>query len=528
MLKRLLPIAILSAWPALAGTCSTEALSALQVPRLKVESAVPARGYCQVRGTVTTTGEAAPDGSARFEIRLPDQWNGKFLFYGVGGLAGSIPSNPDGFNAVGKGYAMAITDAGHEAPGTDAHWALTADGKADEAKVADYYFRAAHSVTVAAKELVRKHYAGDIRLAYFAGCSNGGRMALMEAQRYPDDYDGIIAGAPFMSVHAMMTPLRVMKGLTSAGYIPPKLWPVIDDALNASCDASDGVKDGLIQNPGKCAFDPASLVCKSGQAEQCLTSEQATTLKRYMEAVRDRRGRVVQPGFSITNGDGRGGMIAWNTGQTEPDFRNPERWTGNAPAGWLFADHITQYLVERNANYDTLDFDIGGDGVIGDAALKLFDERTGAADADDASRLLPFVRKGKKLLMYHGFSDPALTPYRSIIYYEQLAGLTKGYPNLQKNVRLFMVPGMQHCGGGPGPNAFDTLTPLDEWVSKGVPPERIEASGNGRTMPLCKFPEMAKYKGTGDVKDGANWSCSVQPSLTEVGPNGITAGLKAK
>lgn len=527
MLKRLLPFALLSAGAACAATCSTEALSALKVPHMRIDSAAVTADYCQVRGTVTTTGEGAPEGSARFEVRMPQNWNGKCLFYGVGGLAGSIPPNPDAFRAVGQGYAIAITDAGHEAAGTDARWALTADGKPDEAKIADYYFRAAHDVTLASKELVRKHYASDIRQAYFAGCSNGGRMALMEAQRFPDDYDGIIAGAPFMSVRAILQPLRVMKGEKEAGYIPPKLWPAIDEALNANCDAADGVKDGLIQNPGKCSFDPVSMICKNGATEGCLTPDQATTLKRYMEAVRDRRGRLVQPGFSITNGDGRGGMIAWNTGAVMPDYQNPERWTENAPAGWLFANHITQYLVERNPKYDSLEFDISPDGVIGDAALKLFDERTGTADADDPSHLLPFIRKGKKLLIYHGFSDPALTPYRSMIYYEKLADLTKGYPALQKNVRLFMVPGMQHCGGGPGPNSFDTLTPLDQWVAKGVAPESIEAKNGERTMPLCKFPEMAKYKGSGDVKDAANWSCSAAPSMLEVGADGSLAGLRA-
>ncbi len=528
MQKRLLLIALLTAGAACAATCTTEALSASNVPNLRVESAAPAGDACVVRGTVTTTGAGAPNGEARYEVRLPDNWNGKFLFYGVGGLAGSIPKNPDSFGAVRQGYAIAITDTGHQAGGTDARWSVKPDGKPDEAKVADYYFRAAHDVIVASKELVRKHYAGEIRQAYFAGCSNGGRMALVEAERYPDDFDGVIAGAPFISVHAMMTPLRVMKGLTPEGYIPPKLWPAIDAAMNASCDAADGVKDGLIQDPAKCSFDPASMVCKAGASENCLTSEQATTLTRYMSAVRDRRGRLVQPGLSITNGDGRGGMIAWNTGATPPDFNDPERWGDNAPAGWQFADHITQYLVERNPKFDALSFDLSADGVIGDAALKLFDERTRAADADDASHLLPFIRKGKKLLMYHGFSDPALTPYRSMIYYETLADLTMGYPKLQENVRLFMVPGMQHCGGGPGPNEFDTLTPLDEWVTKGMAPNRITASGNGRTMPLCKFPEMAKYKGAGDVKDAANWSCSASPALTEVGPNGVLAGLKGK
>ena len=220
--------------------------------------------------------------------------------------------------------------------------------------------------------------------------------------------------------------------------------------------------------------------------------------------------------------------------RTSPD---PELWSGPAPAGWLFANHIVQYLVKRDSKFNSLTFGISRDGVIPDEALKLYEERTGAGSADDPNKLKPFIQKNKKLLMYHGYSDPALSPFKTILFYEQLADLTRGgYGEVQKNVRLFMVPGMQHCGGGPGPNVFGTLTMLDEWVDRGIAPDQIIAAkytNDRRTepvirrMPLCKFPEQAKYSGSGDVNDAANWKCSGDQALLEAGPNGTAAGLAA-
>jgi len=535
---------LLIAVSAPAATCTVEALSALAIPHMTVQPATivapaePKPEYCKVGGAVITTGEGAPDGSARFEGRLPANWNGKFLFYGVGGLAGSIPPQYDSEGALAQGYAIAITDTGHQAAGTDARWALTATGEPDQAKIIDYYHRGAHSVTVAAKALVLRYYAVDsIKRAYFGGCSNGGRMALQEAERYPDDFDGIISGAPFMSVHAPMITLKILKDMQPDGYIPPALLSKVDQAIYASCDATDGVKDGLIQNPAKCAFDPSTLVCKAGATEDCLTPAQADTIKRYFEPVRSRGGRLATPGFAVTDLGGRGGAAAWTTGATAPNLSDPELWPTGAPAGWLFANHIVQYLVKHDPKFNSLTFGITHDGVISDEALKLYDERTGAGSADDPNKLKPFLQKNKKLLMYHGFSDPALTPFKTILFYEQLADLTKGsYSALQKNVRLFMVPGMQHCGGGPGPNVFGTLAALDDWVDKGQAPDQIIATkytNDRRTepvirrMPLCKFPEQAKYSGSGDVNDAANWSCSAMPSLLETGPNGVAAGLPA-
>lgn len=533
-MKPLLLIA--AAISAAAATCNTDAVAALSVANLKVDDAslVAAIGaapeYCKVTGSVTTKGEGAPDGSARYDIRLPANWNGKFLFYGVGGLAGAVPGQYDSEGALPQGYAIAVTDTGHQAGGTDARWAINGNNEPDRAKIVDYFYRAAHNVTVAAKALVLKYYAADsIKRAYFAGCSNGGRMALQEAEHYPDDYDGIVSGAPFMSIHAIMTPLKVLKEMTPDAYPSPGVLAKVDAAVYAACDAADGVKDGLIQNPGKCAFDVASLVCKDGATADCLTPGQAATIKRTVEPVRDPRGRLATPGLSITDLGSNGGMSAWTTGTVAPNSGDSELWTTGAPAGWLFANHITQYLVKYDSAYHSFDFGITADGAIPAAALKLFDDRTSPGSADDPSKLKPFLQKGKKLLLYHGFSDPALTPYKSMLFYEQLADLNGGYASLQKNARLFMVPGMLHCGGGPGPSAFRTLPVIDAWVEQGAAPDQIIATKppNGRTMPLCKFPEMARYGGTGDVNDAASWSCAASPSLLEVGPAGIAAGLPA-
>jgi feruloyl esterase len=193
-----------------------------------------------------------------------------------------------------------------------------------------------------------------------------------------------------------------------------------------------------------------------------------------------------------------------------------------------------QFIVQRNPTYPNLTFDISPAGVVGEAALKLFDERTREGNAHEASRFRDFLRKDKKLLLYHGFSDPALTPYRTMVFYEDLAKVAGGASKLERNARLFMVPGMQHCSGGPGPDVFDSVTAIDEWVVKGVAPEQMLATKFAnrrsgpvqRTMPLCKFPQEAQYQGSGDVNDAANWTCAVKPSLLENGPIGRAAGWK--
>lgn len=535
--------------------CTAADLNALGVPNVTITSAtdVPASlatgpEFCLVKGVVTTTGFGAPDGSAGFEVHLPAAWQGKFVLWGVGGLAGSTSpavTPTDYLGAVAKGYATAVTDTGHQAGGTDASWALLASGVPDTAKVVDYYFRATHQVTVASKQLVSRFYNGSIQRAYFDGCSNGGRMALVAATRFPDDFDGIIAGAPFMDIRVVVGGIKQQKvQLQSlAAYLPASKLPMIDAAVSASCDATDGVADGLIQNPAKCAFDPRTLVtpvCTVNDST-CLTPEQADTLAGYFSALRNERGHVIYPGQTVTDLAGLGGMALWTTGFVPPtDFTAAEPWGGSgftpAPLAWQFVDHIAQYLVERDPTFNVRTFDVSLDGVVSDAALALFDRRTEAGDGDVPEALVPFIKMGKKLVLYHGYSDPALPAFRTIKWYRDLEQATKGgYKELQESVRLFMVPGLQHCVGGPGPNTFDTLTALESWVEQGVAPDAILATkfvsdnpalGVQRTMPLCKFPEQARYDGSGDVNDAASWSCPAHDrGLLGIGPNGVQAGL---
>ena len=252
---------------AASASCSVAALSAYGVPGVTIQSAtdVPASVYgaefCDVVGTLTTHGEGAPDGSAGFQLWLPVQWNHKFVFWGVGGLAGStyadFAANPVDFaSALPKGYATAITDTGHQAGNTDAAWALESTGVPNEATLTDYYHRATHEVALATKQLIKAYYAAaSIEHSYFDGCSNGGRQAMVEATRYPEDFDGIIAGAPFMDIRTIIAGAKFQKVQlhSPVDYIPASMLPIIDQAVYASCDAADGVQDGLIQNPAHCS-----------------------------------------------------------------------------------------------------------------------------------------------------------------------------------------------------------------------------------------------------------------------------------
>jgi feruloyl esterase len=528
-----------------ATECSVPAISALNIPGVTVASAVAkpdddkGPASCVVGGMVATSGEGAPDGSARFAVTLPVLWNGKFLFWGVGGLAGNLfPSatRADIITAITKGYATAITDTGHEAPaGTDGSWSLKGPGVADEAKLADYFFRAVHDVTLAARQLVGAYFGRAPAKSYFDGCSNGGRQALVEASRYPEDYDGIVAGAPFMDLKAILSGTRTYQHLFSkpAAYVPASLLPVVDRALLAACDAADGVKDGLIQNPARCAFDVKTLICKPGETESCLSADQAETIETYFTATRDETGYVLFPGSATTDLRG-GGMDVWTVGMTAPDAAGTaEPWTrpGQAPLSWQFSDNVQKYVVARDPGFDLRNFRFDT------TSVDQFRQRTETGNADDPARLAPFIAKGRKLLIYHGFSDPALAPYRTVKFYEDLATAQGGYDAVQRNVRLFMVPNMQHCGGGSGPNVFDTLSTLEDWVEQGKAPGAILARhftvndwnrSVDRTMPLCPFPSAATYKGQGDVNDASNWNCSPNRKMLEVGKAGAEAGLTAQ
>jgi feruloyl esterase len=296
--------------------------------------------------------------------------------------------------------------------------------------------------------------------------------------------------------------------------------------VKASCDAADGVMDGLIQNPAACSFDPSALVPGG-----VLSSSQAAGLQTYITKVTDPSGAPVYPGMPISDLSTSGfeGINDFSTAATNPTAAEPWGGIGIGPVAWtLTADPGIKYYVEYDPN-----FDVNNDwpqigNVVQDSALALLRERNGPANSDDPFQLENFLKKGGKVIMYHGSSDPLITPFRSTWYYEELASLHGGYGPTQDSVRLFMVPGMGHCGGGDrgAPNRFDTLQALDNWVTKGVAPEGIVATAsNGRTMPLCKFPEEASYSGSGDVNLAANWTCDPKDTrMLQVGSDGAAAG----
>ena len=556
----LLACGVLAAPPAQAITpCTAAAIGGLGVPDVTVTSVNATNpAACVVLGTVHTHGFGAPDGSAQFQLTLPAAWNQKFVQFGQGGFAGTLSASTNAGDpgaASAAGYASAVTDTGHSGSSTDARWALIAPGVPDDAKLTDYYFRAVHEVTVAMKGVVRAYYGNAARRAYFDGCSNGGRQAMVEATKFPDDFDGIISGDPFMDIRTILggANFNKIQLASSDVYIPATKLPMIDTAVYKSCDAADGVMDNLIQNPAKCSFDPKSLVTATctGSDPSCLTSGEANTLQKYLTALRDEDGNIVYTGQTVSDlaagpqgllDFGLGGMDFWTTGVVPPTvgFSAPEPWDNNgfspSPIGWQFTDHFIQYMVERDPNFDMRTY-IHKTGQVSDSELRLFDKRSEAGDGDIPAKLLPFIEKGKKLLIYHGTSDPALAATRTMKYYEDLAETAEmSYAELQENVRLFMVPGMHHCVGGPGPNFFDTLTPLDNWVEHGTKPDAIVAThfvnntppAFDRTMPLCKFPEEARYNGRGPVTSATSWSCPAHDvGMLEVGANGKSAGLSA-
>lgn len=510
---------------------------------MSIPAANGTAGYCLITGTVVTNSQTGK--TANFVTILPDSWNGKFLFQGCGGLCGfTLASAPS--EAINKGYAISATDDGHAANTTssfDGSWAITAPGVPNEDAIVDFFYRAVHTVVTVNKLFVVNWYQGALQRSYFSGCSDGGREGMVEASRFPTDFDGVIAGDPFFDV-----PGETLGGYKDAkallwspgAYVPPNLLALVDKAIYATCDAADGVKDGLIQNPAACSFDPHALLCKQGQSTDCLTEDQAKTIATHFASVRDPWGRVLYQGYPSSGlyDDGLlgGNMALWmEAAGPAHDLHAAEPWGNSPPPAWQFADNVLRYLVARNANFDANnDFPMSADGVVEFQGIAALYGRTDAGSGDVPQALDDFVAQNRKLILYHGYSDGWITPYRTIQYYEDWAEQSGGYKELQRSARLFMVPGMYHCIGGPGPNTFDALTALENWVEKDIAPEAITATKYvnddptkpaTRTMPLCKFPEQAEYKGSGDVNQSANWQCSPNRKLLRVGADGRLAGL---
>lgn len=438
--------------------------------------------FCRVAATLRPTS----DSEINIEVWLPEgaAWNGKLKGTGNGGWGGSIDTK-ELAEGVARGYATASTDTGHTS------------GRASFAmghpeKLTDFGYRAIHLMTVAAKQLITAYYGSAPKLAYFQGCSSGGRQALMEAQRFPADYDGIIAGAPTNNWTPMMFGrIWVAQATLSdpASYIPPSKYPLIHAAVLNACDAMDGVKDGVLEDPLKCHFDPAVLTCKAGaDGPDCLTAPQVAAAKRiYTPATNSLTGDMIFPPME------RGSELAWRT-------------LAGGPEPIQLANDYFKYVVFDNPNWDfrTLNFD-------GDLAKAL--QRDGGTLSATNADLRPFFSRSGKLIQYHGWTDQQVMPENSINYSKAVVA-TVGKATAEASYRLYMAPGMGHCGGGDGPNTFDMLGAMELWREIGTAPTSILAShATGgkvdRTRPLCPYPQTAKYKGNGSTDDAANFSCAM-------------------
>ncbi len=433
--------------------------------------------FCRVSATLRPTA----DSDIRIEVWLPAaSWNGKFQAVGGGGWAGVI-SYPALAAAVAQGYASASTDTGHV--GNSAAFAL-----GHPEKVVDMGYRAVHEMTVRAKEIIDRYYGSPIKLSLWNGCSQGGRQGITEAQRYPADYDAIIAGASavdWMHLHAGRIALNHAVNRTAATAVPASKYPAIHAAVLKACDALDGVADGVLENPPACRFDPAVLACKGVEDSSCLTPDQVEGARAFYLSVRDAKtGAVIMPGLEP------GAELRWSVlGGVDA--------IGNAVEAF-------KYIVFKDPKWDARRFSLATD-------LALADQLDGGVLASTETNLAPFFDRGGKLLMYHGWSDPQVPPENSVAYFRKVVERT-GAQRAGTSIQLYMVPGMDHCAGGPGTDAFDKVAAMEQWIAAGKAPASIVAAHrlNGvvdKTRPLCPYGQVAKWDGRGDVNQASSFSC---------------------
>ena len=432
--------------------------------------------FCRVAVTIKPTA----DSDIKVEVWLPaNGWNGKFQAVGNGGWAGVISYSAMA-GAVRGGYASASTDTGHE--GGRGTFAL-----GHPEKLIDFAWRSEHEMTVKAKAIIQAFYGSGPRLSYWNGCSTGGRQGLKEAQQFPDDYDGIIAGAPAnRTAISLWVADAVLKD--PASYIPPAKYPIIHQAALNACDSRDGLKDGLIDDPTKCNFDPNVLLCKGGDNGECLTAPQVKAAKKiYSPGINPRTGKELFSSFVP------GTELGWGIQAKGPD-------------PYVNGYDQYRYVVFKDANWDWKTFNFESDVERGNLPENV------PMNATDPN-MKAFFSHGGKLLLYHGWSDPNVPTLNTIKYYRSVVDVMGSASKASGSVRLFLEPGMGHCGGGEGPNVFDKIGALEQWVEQGKAPDRLIASHStgskvDRTRPLCPYPQVAKYKGSGSIDDAANFVCS--------------------
>jgi feruloyl esterase len=434
---------------------------------------MPIPEHCRVQMVL----KPSSDSNINAELWLPTQnWNGKFLAVGNGGFGGSIQGYGDMQIALRGGYATAGNDTGHSA--ADGPNGMFALGHPE--KIVDFAYRAMHEMTATSKKVVDKYYGKAPQFSYYKGCSTGGRQAVMAAQRYPNDFDGIIGGA-LANRHIQMHTSGVYRGIEVTRNpelaLSQEKATLVNNLVMNTCDT---LKEGFLNNPRACKVDFSKLAC-SGTTDEpsCLTKGQLKSVETFYGGLKNSKGELIFSGQALGNPINARRPIA----------------EGGQPGGGYDTVRIWGF---QNENYDWKTFDLDRD-------MPIINKKVGFVDAVDPD-LKKFKAHGGKLLLYAGWSDTTITPENTVLYYESvLKEMGKDQANW---TRLFLVPGMAHCGGGPGINAIDTLGTLEQWREKGLAPNQIMGTSNsGMSRPVCPYPQYSAYKGSGDLKDAANWSC---------------------
>jgi len=445
--------------------------------------------FCDVKGYVSA--------QVQFELKLPTKtWQGRYLQNGCGGFCGAIGQT--GFPSCdvqpGGDFAVSATNDGHSGAGFDALWAAT-----DEQERVDLGTRAVHVVSVASKAIIRAFYGIAPQRSYFMGCSDGGREALSEAQRFPADFDGIVAGAPAnvwgpLNGEFQVWVARINTDAQGDSILTPAKLPALHAAAIASCDGVDGLVDGQIDDPRACRFDPASIRCAAGTDQPtCLTPAQVDVVRQAYSGPVDARGRHLYPG-----GEPVGSELAWAGWFVTPP--------GAPGIGPLIGDNYLKYsafpIGQPTSSVQDWTFDVAGFN-----RLRQEGRVFNSTNAD----LGAFRNRGGKLLLWQGWADQAIPPTTVTTYYQAVRDRMGGLTATQRFARLFMFPSVNHCGGGFGPNQFDLVNPIVHWVERGEAPTRILATQTGatgnvvRTRPVFAYPEQARYTGTGSIDDAANF-----------------------
>ena len=488
-------------------SCSEQSLRALpdvRITSVTVEAA-PAP-HCKVAGIIGT--------ETHFELLLPENWNGKFVMGGGGGFVGSVMNTSLMYGSLQAGFATVGTDTGHQGHPLDASWALN-----NLERLVSFGHQAVHRTAVTAKALIKDYYDAEIARSYFTGCSRGGGQGLMEAQRYPEDFDGIVAGAP---AHNWTGLAALATQITQAMYpdpdnllkavVGPEEKELIESSYLAMCDAQDGIQDGILNDPRQCKFDVATLLCDAEKPDRCLSAEQLAAIKVIYEGPKDSQGNALFYGFPFGGGTALGGWARWLTGGLKyqadldefqggvdaGDFQAPE-----APSAFHgFGNGIMKYFIYNDPEWSYVDYDY--DNLARNAARAA--ETLNATNPD----LSAFRERGGKLIIYSGWSDAAAPGNAFVAYYDDVRGFDE---TATEDVRLFMMPGVEHCFGGPGPSWVNFLDEIDRWVSTGDAPDQVIAYWLDENMqptgsrPVCAYPAVAQYDGEGDTRDVSSFSC---------------------